>query len=607
MIFPGMNFRIFIFIFFSVFFFSCKQESKIPADLIVHNAVVYTVDSSFSTQQAFAVKDGKFEFVGTDEEVLRSYDAKEIIDAKGKSVYPGFIDAHCHFYNYGLGLEEVDLVGTKSFDEVLQRLIKFNSAASNQNIDPRTKREAWIIGRGWDQNDWNDKNFPDRAKLDSLFPDRPVFLKRIDGHAALANIVALSLAGVSGKTEISGGIVDIRKQQRSKALSVKPDAELKKNFILGGDPSGILIDNAVELVEKVIPSPSSGQIRTALLNAQKNCFEAGLTTVDDAGLMKNAVDFIDSLQKKGELKMRVYAMLSDSAPNYDYYLNAGPYKTDRLNVCSFKFYGDGALGSRGACLKNDYTDKKGWKGFLLKDRLYYIKKYRETGNYSGRGKKRSWQFNVHAIGDSTVYCMIQLTSKGCINCGGDEFERLVDEPIKPAKENVRRNRIEHFQIVDQNDLGDLKFVIPSVQPTHATSDMYWAKDRLGEKRMKYAYAYKSLLKSAGIIALGTDFPVEDISPIKTFYAAVFRKDAKGFPEGGFQMEEALTREETIKGMTIWAAYANFEEKEKGSVEKGKFADFVMLDTDLMNASEREIPKTKVLSTFIGGEAVFKRR
>jgi predicted amidohydrolase YtcJ len=280
-------------------------------------------------------------------------------------------------------------------------------------------------------------------------------------------------------------------------------------------------------------------------------------------------------------------------------LEKGPYKTDKLNVCSFKFYGDGALGSRGACLLKDYTDKKNWKGFLLNTAMHYESRANEMVN-------KGFQMNTHCIGDSACRLMIDIYKdpyrmEEIMNMMRKEPQQLKKKPL----ENLRW-RIEHFQVTTAEDIEKLKGsgIIPSVQPTHATSDMYWAKDRLGVERMKFAYAYKDLLKAAGMIALGTDFPVEDISPFKTFYAAAFRKDAKGFPENGFQMENALTREETIKGMTIWAAYSNFEEKEKGSLEVGKLADFVVLDTDLMKCGEKQVLKTKVLYTFLNGRAVY---
>lgn len=550
-----MTKKSFYLVLYTLILYSCSPKKQ-EVDLIIHNAIIYTVDSSFSVQQAMAIKNGKIIETGSNEQILNSYSAKETKDIKGKTIFPGFIDAHCHFLGYGLGLQQVDLVGTKSFEEVIQKVKEFSvkrDQAKNPNIN---NENDWIIGRGWDQNDWPVKEFPNREKLDSLFPNTPVVLKRIDGHAALVNGEALRKAGIDiSNTEVQGGQI---MYDRFDHLS------------------GILIDNAVDLVTSKIPAPSKEKLFNALLAAQKNCFEVGLTTVDDAGLMKYEIDAIDELQKSGKLKMRVYAMLSDSAPNYKYYLEKGPNKTDKLNVRSFKFYADGALGSRGACLLEHYSDKKEWKGFLLNTKEHFEK-------YAAIMSEKGFQMNTHCIGDSSDRLILDIYKKN----------------IKPDS----RWRVEHAQVVNKNDFKKFAGIIPSVQPTHATSDMYWAGERLGKEREKGAYAYKDLLKASGLVALGTDFPVEDISPFKTFYAAVVRKDAKGIPEQGFQMENALTREETIKGMTIWAAYSNFEEKEKGSLEKNKFADFVILDTDLMKCKEDIILSTKVLATYLNGERV----
>lgn len=548
-----------------VLIYSCKPVKQ-ECDLIIHHATVYTVDSNFTIHEAIAIKDGKIIETGSNETILNKYTSKEINDLTGKFVFPGFIDAHCHFYGYGKGLQEVDLIGTKSFDEVIDRVENY-VVQNDQTTILTPVSEAgyaastnWIIGRGWDQNDWDIKEFPNKHKLDSIFPNTPVLLTRVDGHAALVNQKALDLSGFTTKTKISGGEVEIK----------------------NGKLTGILIDNAEDSLKKCISKPGYNQIKNALLNAQKNCLAFGITTVDDAGLDKTIIDAIDKLQKENELQMRVYAMLTPNDANLNYYLKNGKYKTDKLNVCSFKFYGDGALGSRGACLCHEYADKPNWKGFLLND-ISYFEKFAEQINASG------FQINTHCIGDSAAKIILSIYKK---YCNGNTDKRW---------------RIEHAQVVLKDNFKDFsKNIIPSVQSTHATSDMYWAADRLGKERIKYAYAYKDLLNAAGLVALGTDFPVEDINPFKTFYASVVRKDSKGFPEGGFQMENALSREETIKGMTIWAAYSNFEEKEKGSLEKNKWADLVVLDTDLMKCSENEIQQTQVLQTFIGGKMVYKK-
>ena len=313
--------------------------------------------------------------------------------------------------------------------------------------------------------------------------------------------------------------------------------------------------------------------------AENKCFSLGLTTVNEAGLERKEIEIMDSLQKANEMKMRVYAMASANDANLSYYLSKGIYKTDRLNVRSFKYYGDGALGSRGAAMKASYSDKHNHHGALIYS-IDYLKKT------ASRIADSEFQMNTHAIGDSTNYIVLK-TYKDALNGQKD-----------------RRWKIEHAQIMDEDDFQYFDDIIPSVQPTHATSDMYWAEDRVGAKRIKSSYAFKKLLNTYGKIALGTDFPVEKVNPMLTFYAAVARKDTKGYPENGFQIENALTREETLKGMTIWAAYSNFEEHEKGSIEVGKFADFIILDKDIMTVPIEEVIKTKVLKTFVNGELVY---
>ena len=313
--------------------------SKKQADLIVQNGKVYTVDDQFSVAEAFVVVDGKIVELGSSAAILAAYDAPEIIDAQGKAVFPGFIDAHAHFLRYGQGLQNANLVGTKSWEQILTQLQAF----ADEN------KEGWIIGRGWDQNDWQQKEFPDKSKLDSLFPNRPVMLSRVDGHAVIANQAALDLAKIVAGQKLTGGEV------------------VTKN----GKLTGLLIDNAVDLVSSVIPAFTANQNKEALLDAAKNCFAVGLTTVDDCGIDFTDVNFIDSLQKAGDLKMRLYVMLSDAQKNYDFLFKNGKIKTDFLNVRSFKVYGDGALGSRGACLLSPYQDAPTNSGFLLSNQQHF--------------------------------------------------------------------------------------------------------------------------------------------------------------------------------------------------------------------------------------------
>lgn len=530
---------------------ACLSQKK-KIDFLLYNAKIYTVDAQFSRASALAVNNGRIVAVGDDKKLLAQFDAREKRDAKGKPVYPGFIDAHAHFVNYGLGLQKADLVGTESWEEVLQRL---QAHVAKKSIAPG----EWIIGRGWDQNDWKVQEFPTREKLDVLFPNNPVFLTRVDGHAAIANAKALELAGVGTGSKIEGGDVEIKNEKLT----------------------GILVDKATGLVRAKIPAPSVQTITTSLLEAQQNCFAVGLTTVDDCGIDYSAIRLMDSLQKAGQLRMRIYAMLSDEEENYRFALQRGKIKTPFLHVASFKVYADGALGSRGAALLQPYADRRGWNGLLLSSRQHF-------DSAAKRIAAMGWQMNTHAIGDSGNRTILTIYGKYL------------------KGKNDRRWRIEHAQVISPQDfaLFGQYCIIPSVQPTHATSDMYWAGKRLGPERLKGAYAYRQLLGQNGWLPLGTDFPVEDISPFKTFYAAVFRKDAKGFPAGGFQTENALTREQALRGMTIWAAKSNFEEGEKGSLEPGKWADFIILDQDLMQVEDSRVLETGVLATYVGGRKVY---
>ena len=525
-------------------------HSKQQADLILHNGKVYTVDTAFTVAEAFAVKDGRILAVGTNKDILEHYAAANVINAEGKAVYPGFIDAHAHFVGYGRALFEVALYDCKDWNDAIARVQAF----AQQHPD-----EKWIMGRGWDQNKWLGHTYPDNAMLNKLFAGKAVMLERIDGHAAIVNDYLLHLAGITATQHLAGG-----------------DIEAKD-----GQLTGLLIDNAVDLVKKVIPAPSKADYEKWLLAAQQNCFAAGLTTVTDCGLKYNDVYAIDTLQREGKLKMRLYVMLSDDTANFSRFISKGPYKTDRLYVKGVKAYADGALGSRGACMLAPYNDKPGWNGFLLNTVAHY-------DSLAQMLSGTDWQLCTHAIGDSANRMMLTVYNKYLHG------------------KNDKRWRIEHAQVVDPTDvdLFGKASVIPSVQPTHATSDMYWAGDRIGAERLKHGYAYKQLLQQNGWIALGTDFPVEDISPVKTFFAAVFRKDAKAFPPTGFQPENALTREQAIRGMTIWAAKADFLESEVGSLEAGKKADFIILDKDLMLVPEAVVLNTKVTATYSGGAKVY---
>ena len=531
--------------FLSLFLLGCASKENV--DVIVTNANIYTVDSTFSKAEALAVSNGKIVAIGSTSQIEDNYESKKTMNAEGKTVIPGLIDAHCHFYNLGVQLQNVDLVGTTSFEDVVSRVVEFQNK----------KQTTFITGRGWDQNDWPVKEFPTKDTLDLLFPDIPVALTRIDGHAMLVNQKALDMAGITASTKVKGGDI----------------------FVENGKLTGVLIDNPMSLIRQVIPEITRQEQISALLDAQKICTDYGLTTVDDAGLSQQHYNLIDSLHKTGDLKTRVYGMISNTSDNLDYYLDKGIIKTDRLHIRSVKVYADGALGSRGAVLKESYSDKDNHFGAMV----IGVQEFKDLAK---RIADSDYQMNTHAIGDS-ANTVVAKTYDSLLKTDGD-----------------RRWRIEHAQVITDNDFSYFsKNIIPSIQPTHATSDMYWAEDRLGENRISGAYAYKTLFENAGIVALGTDFPVEQVSPFLTFYAAVARQDTEGYPEGGFNSSNALSREETLKGMTIWAAYSNFEDTEKGSLEVGKLADFIILDRDLMTVEVSEIPSTKVLHTFIGGEQV----
>jgi len=525
---------------------ACTQ-SKESADLVVHNANMYTLIEGMPKAEAFAVRDGRFIAVGSSEEIQRDYTSEKVIDVNGKTLIPGIIDAHCHFYGLGLNQLKVDLVGTQSFEEILERIDAFHAASPGN----------YLLGRGWDQNDWEVKEFPTKEELDKRFSDIPVVLERVDGHAYLVNQIALDLAGINADTNPDDGEV-VR---------------------INGEETGVLIDGPMFMIDKILPVPDKATKIRALQQAEEICFDYGLTTVNDAGLNRDIIELIDSLQQTGDLKMRVYAMVSNSNENLDHFLDKGIIKTDRLNVRSVKVYGDGALGSRGAALRAPYSDKEGHFGAM-------ITTAEEMEALAMRLADSEYQMNTHAIGDSSNIVVLRA------------YEKALE-----GKED-RRWKVEHAQVISTSDFDYFeRGIIPSVQPTHATSDMYWAEDRLGTDRIPGAYAFKTLLERAGTIALGTDFPVERVNPFHTFYAAVARKDLEGYPDNGFQMKDALSREETLKGMTIWAAYSNFEEGEKGSIEVGKWADFVILSEDIMTVSEEEIPMLSAEKVYLAGEEV----
>ncbi len=529
--------------------FSCNAQKQ-KADLILTNAIVYTVDESFSKAEAIAIRDHKIIALGSSEEIAKGYTAEKVHDLQRAFVYPGLIDAHCHFFGYGINLNAVDVAGTSSVEEIIEILEAY------QEKNPG----AWITGRGWDQNDWKVQEFPDKSMLDAHFPNTPILLRRIDGHAAWANSLALKTADITASSKVNGGTV----------------------MLTDGEPNGILLDNAIELVASKIPAPTKADMIQALQQAQLNCFSVGLTSVYDAGLPLTVVQLIDSLQRVGSLKIRMNTWLSPSEENFTHFVEKGPYQTDYLSVNTIKLFTDGALGSRGARMIEPYSDDPGNLGL-------YVTPLPVLEKYCKRAYANNFAVATHCIGDAANRETLKIYAA---ILGG---------------ENDRRWRIEHAQIIHPDDFhyfGDFD-IIPSVQTTHATSDMYWAEDRVGSERIKGAYAYKKLLEQNGWLPNGSDFPVEKINPLFGFYAGVVRKDQTGFPKEGFQPENAISREQAMRAMTIWAAHSGFEENLKGSIEAGKLADLVITNTDLMTAPEEKLFEIKIQSTYSGGELVYE--
>jgi len=528
---------------------SC-HDMKRKADLVIFNAKIYTPDSVENGVNCIAVKNGLIIGVGTDAQIRSRFWAPENINASGAVVYPGFTDAHAHFTGFALGLQYADLTKNQSFDDVITAIKEFR----------RQHPGGWIIGRGWDQNNWPKKVFPDNRLLNEMFPDVPVVLTRIDGHAVLANDAAIKAAGI------------IFPGKNGQAV------------ISGGKFTGIFLEEMADKVRNAIPKPSVDDVVQYLVTATTLCHEAGLTGVSDAGLNKSEILLIDSLQKAGKITLRMDAWLNPNEENFSYFLKDTVYHTPYLRVGAIKMYADGALGSRGACLLKPYQDDPGNYGILTitPEELSAICK---------RAYEHGFQVNTHAIGDSAIRMVLHTYIKY----------------LKP--DDDRRWRIEHAQVVNELDFELFRQyrIIPSVQATHATSDMDWAQRRLGNARVKNAYAYNRLLQENGWLPNGTDFPIEGIDPLKTFYAAVARKDANGNPADGYMMENALSRMDALSSMTCWAAKACFEEKNRGSIEVGKAADFTILDKDIIKIPENQIINTKVLYTVVAGKIVYKAR
>lgn len=506
---------------------------------------VYTVDAAFGFAESMAVKDGKIMAIGSRRDIEGYFTAASRQNLGDAYVYPGFVDPHCHFLSYGFALQRPWLAETASWEEAV-------SSMATAEIPP----SGWIQGRGWDQNRWKIKDFPDRELLDRAFPQTPVIAIRIDGHAAIANARALAAAGLDGNSRIEGGMVVLK----------------------DGLPTGLLLDNAVDRVRAAIPMPSETEMRQALLKAQESCLSLGLSSVSNAGTELREVLAMEKAQDEGVLGIRIYAMLAPSAENIETLAPKGPLARDRLTVRSFKMYADGALGSRGALLMEDYADDPGNRGLATLGE-------EELDKVCRIALECGYQMNVHAIGDGAASLVL------------DAYERY----LKPG--NGLRWRLEHAQLLCDRDVDRIARlgVVPSIQAVHAVSDMAWTENRLGSGRMQRSHRYRDLLERCGWLANGSDFPIEKADPLRCFRAAVFRKDDQGRPECGWRPDQAIGRVEALKAMTIWAARANFEEHSRGSLEAGKWADIVVLDKDLIEADEASLWDVKVLATIVDGK------
>lgn len=529
-----------------ILFSGCMKGEHV--DLIIHNARVHVMDESLTIHDAIAIRDGKIIEVGPERQILNKYSSDEDIDAQGKDVYPGLTDAHGHIFSYANQKLNLDLVGSKSMQEVVYRCEKFYSLTG----------KGFIIGRGWDQTLFGNDSMPDATQINEKFPRIPVCLYRVDGHAVLINDYLLKKAGINEQTKVEGGEIEL----------------------INGKPSGLLIDNAISLIEPFLPKKYGKEMEVKFLEIQRELLQYGITGVHEAGISFEELQFLKKIIQKKQLELNIYAMLLPSKRNRAFARKFGPYSTKNLEVKSFKVYVDGALGSHGALLKNSYSDKSSSNGLLLTP----VSELKDLSEFC---LKSNYQLNFHGIGDSSISLILDI-------CRG-VFDVKKDH----------RFRIEHAQIIDPFDLK--KFadfaVFPSVQPTHAVSDCRWVEQRIGKGRLNGAYAYKSLINQYGMIAIGTDFPVEDINPFATIHAAVQRKNVNNQPNAGFLMNESISLEEVMKAMTIWAAFAEFNENKRGSLEKGKEATLVIFDKPINSTSV--YASNFAWKTFIRGKLVFQ--
>jgi predicted amidohydrolase YtcJ len=531
-----------------------------PADLVVTNARIYTADATRPTAVAMAVRGGRVAFVGSERGALALAGPRtERLDLGGRTVIPGMVDAHGHLLGLGQALRTVDLVGTKSYEDVIARVVARARAAP---------AGEWIRGRGWDQNDWADTRFPTHEALSRAVPDHPVYLTRVDGHAALVNRKALELAGVTAATQDPEGGRFIR------------DA--------GGGPTGVLVDRAMGSVSRVIPAASAAELREQTLAAIAEANRWGLTGIHDAGVGPEGVAVYEELARAGRYNLRNYVMIRADDAGLEPFFRRGPQTGlhgGRIWIRAIKISADGALGSRGAALLEPYADDPGNNGLITTppERIRRV---------AVRALQTGFQLNVHAIGDRANRVVL------------DAFESALQEV--PVADH--RFRVEHAQILHWDDIPRFAKldVIPSMQGSHQTSDMYWVPARLGWSRAQGTYAWRSLLNTGVVIPNGSDFPVEAVNPLISFQAFVTRQDADGFPAGGWFPAQRTTRDEALLSITLWPAYAAFMEQETGSLTAGKQADFVVLDQDIMTVAPELILRTRVVMTVLGGRTVYRQ-
>ena len=535
------------------------QGAAPVADLIVTNARIYTSDDTRPVVEAVAVAGGKVLFAGNAAGAMALKGAAtRVLDVGGRTVIPGMIDAHGHVAGLGDALHIVDLTGTTTYDEVVARVAERAK---------KTPKGQWVLGRGWDQNDWGDTRFPTHDKMTAAVPDHPVYIVRVDGHAGLANLKALQAAGVTTATQDPSG------------------GHIERNA--DGSPSGVFVDNAQGLVRRAIPRQTRNDVKLAIVDAVREAQRWGLTGVHDAGAGATALDVYEELAKSGQMKFRLYAMISDDAPTVDAWFKRGPLMdayNGSLWVRSIKLYSDGALGSRGAALLEPYSDDPKNIGQLVSAPA-------QIQDVATPAHQARFQINTHAIGDRGNRLVL------------DAYEAA----LKAVPTADHRFRVEHAQILNFDDVSRFAHlgVIPSMQASHQTSDMYWAAARLGAQRLLGAYAWRSLLNTGVVVPNGSDFPVEQVNPLISFHSAVSRQDARDWPPGGWYPAERMTREEALKSITIWAAYSGFQEKVLGSLTPGKYADFVVLDQDIMRVPPELLLNTRVLQTWVGGTKVYE--